>query len=196
MDQRLNRRQFFKLGGLAILAGASSGCGRGSINRYWKGREEKVNKKRQELEKELEEDKKLIHGVVIEDEYIPSPGNSTNGQISGRYSGFISSGRISGEVSASEPSKYLLKIRTDQGKDIVVNVVDDNVPGEKESLRLLIKKGVRVSFPRGNAYLVEYDSPYREPEIRENSEQTFFYDNTIIGNKYARVIRVEKQSEK
>lgn len=119
-------------------------------------------------------------GEVLEEKYIEARNLLKNP----KFSGIVS---YSNETVKLGDSKYILKIKTDEGKIISVSVIDSG-DGQKEALERLIEEGSRVSFPRGNFY----GSPWmRKVDLR----QTYFHEGTQTGIKRAGWISVLENEE-
>lgn len=96
--------------------------------------------------------------------------------------------QIVGEVLDESLEKgYSIRLRTDDGKEIGVSVLDGSKTN-KESLDVLVNIGSKISFPTGN---IQEDSGTFSG-YSEIKEETWFSGNTQCGNKRADRIKVLK----
>ncbi len=77
-------------------------------------------------------------------------------------------------------SSYTLKLKTDDGKTLGVSILD-GPRTKKEALDVLVSKGTRIRFPKGNLEKYEFDPI---------PEETYFNNQTQFGNKRADRISV------
>ena len=88
-------------------------------------------------------------------------------------------------------SKYTLKVQTDDGKILGVSVIDGDdkygTPVKKESLDVIIEKGMRVSFPSGN---MRHGNWFVGSAHRDYPNESYFTPETQAGNKRADRIKV------
>lgn len=139
------------------------------------------NKSEKEWEERFKKSNVQIETTVLDKFYEnrlePVPEKYIDGLLSQAYS----------NETVKLESKCILKCRTDNGKEIAISVINGpNTP--KESLDILVNKGSRISFPKGN---IHPSSKYAHNYERLEKE-TYFTDSTQFGSKRADRIKILK----
>ncbi len=103
---------------------------------------------------------------------------------------------IIGEVVEERlnPGAYVLKVKKENGKELLINVVDAEIsregmgrPLRKDALALLIDKGSRVGIAQGN---LQHGNWFDMSARNTYPEEDYIYDNTEQANKRADRIKV------
>lgn len=141
-------------------------------------------------ERLFEEGKRPIVGTVLSESYQNTLSPVPN------WDGLMS---YSNETVKLE-SKYVLKVRTDDGRIIGVSVIDGDefgknsneqsnigIPVKKEALDAIIEEGTRISFPSGN---MRHGNWFVGSANRDYPNETYFNPETQAGNKRADRIKV------
>ncbi len=126
---------------------------------------------------------KPVTGEVISTEYV-------NGQEllkNPEYNGLIAQ---SNETVKVGESKYIINLKTDEGKYISVSVTDEN-NGAKEALKGLVHIGSRITFPAGNIFARDSLDTITSDNVNIlDWNQTYFKPDTQIGMRRAELIHV------
>jgi hypothetical protein len=132
-----------------------------------------------------------IFATVLEDVYKTYSGEE---QRTATSSGLGVSVPISGDASKmglvgvggstrySVPvvkSEYNLRVKTDEGRDLVISIFDSESV-KKESLDMLISPGTKISFPTGNRGVYSF----------ERDKETDFSSGARVGSKRADRIKI------
>ena|SRR3989344_1351893 len=121
---------------VSLIAGSTlflMGCGRNELSQ-----------KEKEL---LNESNELVLGEVVDENYFAS-GLSV---VDEKYITGLVSQAYSGPSLTTKDSIYLVKIKTNEGRVISLNVLDDLTP--KESVNQVIGKGDKIGFRKGNIWM-------------------------------------------
>jgi hypothetical protein len=143
-------------------------------------------------QEQLAESNKPIFGNVLESSYIGAGLRTVNQYHSVDVGIFFDTETFSNATVTSGNSHYTLKLETEDGKPIALDVIDGGT-WTKEGLAQLLSHSGKIGFRRGNLIASHLDN---EGYINDkhydrgnwlflDGAETYFYDSTQFGTKKA-----------